>query len=137
MPDDKVFWNIDYPNYNPNDFTDKKILAQPSYADQPDPSLITKWNDLDGEIDRRSHMGTYKIVNGVPQNPCGRTGITGRGQLGKWGVNHAADPIVTRWKRDSKGNKETKATFDKDGNETYKQVLQFVSIRRLDTDEWA
>jgi len=32
----------------------------------------------------------------VPQNPCGRTGITGRGQLGKWGVNHAADPIVTR-----------------------------------------
>ena len=35
-------------------------------------------------------------MNGRPRNPIGRTGITGRGQLGKWGPNHAADPIVTR-----------------------------------------
>ena len=26
----------------------------------------------------------------------GRTGIVGRGLLGKWGPNHAVDPIVTR-----------------------------------------
>lgn len=26
----------------------------------------------------------------------GRTGMIGRGLLGKWGPNHAADPIVTR-----------------------------------------
>ena len=26
----------------------------------------------------------------------GRTGLTGRGLLGKWGPNHAGDPIVTR-----------------------------------------
>ena len=30
------------------------------------------------------------------RNPAGRTGLTGRGLLGKWGPNHAADPIVTR-----------------------------------------
>ena len=36
-------------------------------------------------------------MNGRPRNPIGRTGITGRGQLGKWGPNHAADPIVTRY----------------------------------------
>ena len=30
------------------------------------------------------------------RNPIGRTGMTGRGLLGRWGPNHAADPIVTR-----------------------------------------
>ena len=30
------------------------------------------------------------------RNPVGRTGMTGRGLLGKWGPNHAADPLVTR-----------------------------------------
>ena len=30
------------------------------------------------------------------RNPVGRTGMIGRGLLGKWGPNHAADPIVTR-----------------------------------------
>lgn len=105
------------------------------------------------EIDRRSHLGIYELVNGRPRNPIGRTGITGRGQLGKWGPNHAADPIVTRlvfkyvkklnlmnrnkhfcfllrWKRDEKGNKIK-------NKQTNKYVLQFVSIRRLDTNAWA
>lgn len=30
------------------------------------------------------------------RNPAGRTGITGRGVLGRWGPNHAADPVTTR-----------------------------------------
>ena len=36
----------------------------------------------------------------MPLNVKGRTGVIGRGLLGKWGPNHAADPIVTTWKRD-------------------------------------
>ena len=31
------------------------------------------------------------------RNPVGRTGLRGRGELGRWGPNHAADPIVTRY----------------------------------------
>jgi len=31
----------------------------------------------------------------LPRNPVGRTGMQGRGLLGKWGPNQAADPIVT------------------------------------------
>ena len=31
------------------------------------------------------------------RNPVGRTGMIGRGLLGKWGPNHAADPLVTRY----------------------------------------
>ena len=74
----------------------KMILNdKPSWADSDDYSKY-KWNCLDENIDRRSHLGTYEIVNGRPRNPIGRTGISGRGQLGKWGPNHAADPIVTR-----------------------------------------
>lgn len=46
-------------------------------------------------------MGTYTIENNFPLNPIGRTGIQGRGVLGRWGPNHAADPIITRWKHDS------------------------------------
>ena len=30
------------------------------------------------------------------RNPKGRTGMVGRGLLGRFGPNHAADPIVTR-----------------------------------------
>jgi ADP-ribose pyrophosphatase len=33
---------------------------------------------------------------GRPLNPVGRTGIAGRGALGKWGANHAADALLTR-----------------------------------------
>ena len=106
------------------------LKDKPSWADPENPLDIKNWNQLDGEIDRRSHVGVYELVDGIPLNPVGRTGVTGRGQLGKWGVNHAADPVVTRWKRDANGkivvNPETK-----------KPVLQFVSIKRLDTNEWA
>ncbi len=42
------------------------------------------WNTDDSFCDRRSYHGIYKIIGGVPQNPCGRTGITGQGHLGKF-----------------------------------------------------
>ena len=38
---------------------------------------------------------TYRCADPPSQ---GRTGMTGRGLLGHFGPNHAADPIVTRWK---------------------------------------
>ena len=33
---------------------------------------------------------------GRPLNPLGRTGLQGRGLLGRWGRNQAGDPLVTR-----------------------------------------
>lgn len=76
-------------------------------------------------------MGDY-IINedGYPLNPIGRTGIIGRGLLGRWGPNHAADPIVTRWKRNTTG------ALDIDKN-TDKPILQFVAIQRRDSGKWA
>ena len=55
----------------------------------------------------------------APLNPRGRTGMVGRGLLGRWGPNHAADPIVTRF------------------HPEHKSRLQFVAIKRKDTGEWA
>ena len=54
--------------------------------------------------------------------------MIGRGLLGKWGPNHAADPVVTRWKKNSGG--ETVIVDSK-------PCLEFVAIKRKDTGEWA
>ena len=62
-------------------------------------------------------------------NPWGRTGISSRGLLGRWGPNHAADPVVTRWKRDAQG----KLVKDSAGN----KILQFVAVKRSDNGQWA
>ena len=50
--------------------------------------------------------------------------------MGRWGPNHAADPIVTRWKRNQDGTINIEGT-------TNKPILQFVGIQRRDSGEWA
>lgn len=59
--------------------------------------------------------GNIKFKDGKPLTPF-KTGIKGRGLLGKYGPNHSADPIITRW-IDNK--------------------LHFVAVLRKDTGEWA
>ena len=49
---------------------------------------------------------------------------------GHFGPNHAADPIVTRWKRDEHDQKVLHPR-------TRRSILQFVCIRRNDTNELA
>lgn len=64
---------------------------------------------MDGLVDRRTHHqpGGFKVdAKYGPINPVGRTGLRGRGLLGRWGPNHAADPIITRWKRTESGDPE-------------------------------
>ena len=52
-----------------------------------------------------------------PLNSAGHTGLRGRSVLGRWGPNHAADLIVTRWKRDESVkvdlNSDTKTPIQK------------------------
>lgn len=130
VPDDKVDWNSSYSIYNPIMFTSSSVIGQ-IWADL-DLSLSEfkpMWNSMDGNINRISLTGKYEIKNGFPVNPCGRTGLIGRGVLGRWGPNHAADPIVTRWKQS-----ETGPIFHK---ESGKPILQFVAIQRKDSGEWA
>ncbi|XP_063363842.1 ADP-ribose pyrophosphatase, mitochondrial [Cydia amplana] len=130
VPDDKVSWAVDYKEYRPRNHTAQSIHGKP-WADPEigDPEFNPNWNHLDKNVDRQSYTGQYKIVDSYPLNPIGRTGIIGRGVLGRWGPNHAADPVVTRWKRLQSGEVE------KDNSN--KPILQFVAIKRGDTGEWA
>lgn len=126
---------MDFSEYNPVKYTAPVVLRNPPWADPDlmsmDPSARPPlaYNVLDEEyhVNRASHMGAYRVKHGLPLNPMGRTGMIGRGLLGRFGPNHAADPIVTRWKRTSAG-------VMLDGG---KKVLEFVAIQRRDNSQWA
>ncbi|KZC09975.1 ADP-ribose pyrophosphatase, mitochondrial [Dufourea novaeangliae] len=132
VPENKVPWDIEYPEYKPAQHT-ASVLKDKPWADPEigEPSFEPKWNSLDKNVNRKSFTEDYIInENGYPLNPVGRTGITGRGLLGRWGPNHAADSIVTRWKRLSSGALKVNEC-------TNKPILQFVAIQRQDSGEWA
>lgn len=135
VPDDKVSWTIPWPAYTPN-FYSADHLKNCSWAD-PDienKEFKPKWNTKDGDINRQSYDYNvplkYDVVNNYPHNPRGRTGLCGRGRLGRWGPNHAADAVVTRWKR----AKDKSLVVNLDNN---KPVLQFLAIQRSDCGKWA
>ncbi|CAP24123.2 Protein CBR-NDX-6 [Caenorhabditis briggsae] len=101
VPDDLVKWNRDWADYAPPNYTDKKVHGQ-------------AW--ADPEINDHNQY-TFDPKTLSPINPIGRTGLAGRGLLGRWGPNHAADPIVSR--------------ISDEGH------LEFVAIQRRDNREWA
>jgi ADP-ribose pyrophosphatase len=97
---------------------------KPVWADDSDPKNINFKERFNGPS-----FGNFKIdMYGYPLNPIGPTGIRGRGVLGKWGPNCAADPLVTRWKRDNDNNIILINGLP---------ILQFVAIKRRDTGDMA
>jgi len=117
VPDEKVPWTVPWPDYDPPDWTHEVVLKQPPWADKPDASLI------DFSKQRRSFEGKIVVDSmGRPLNPRGRTGLRGRGLLGKFGPNHAADPIVMR---------------RKPGSARADNRFQMVAIIRQDGGKWA
>jgi ADP-ribose pyrophosphatase len=91
VSDDKVNWNIPFPEYNPVEFNAPVVL-----------NPATPWADPQ-DISKVTHG--YKSFEGIvafnenrrPLNPFGRTGISGRGVVGKWGANFAADAVITTY----------------------------------------
>ena len=118
-----IHWNVPDPNYKPVEFTSPKVLAADSSKvpdGWADPAEMT--DDLRFEISPRvSHAlkvgGRVKMVDGFPRNPIGRTGMTGRGLLGKYGPNQAADALITRY--NSQNN------------------LEMIAVKRGDNGAWA
>jgi ADP-ribose pyrophosphatase len=95
-------WHTICPAYAPVEYTDASVAnCDPDILSTTfQEVLMFNLVDNHSNVDRRSHLGTYKVLQGVPRNPIERTGITGRGSLTLWGPNHRADPVVTRWQRD-------------------------------------
>eukprot|EP00164_Ancoracysta_twista_P000088 GFYU01000126.1.p1 GENE.GFYU01000126.1~~GFYU01000126.1.p1 ORF type:complete len:405 (+),score=121.07 GFYU01000126.1:129-1343(+) len=122
VPDDKVSWSVSWPEYNPPDYVADVVkkfnvkVMKNGWADPEDPK-----ETIDMPIGQRFSYEQKPLTldkNSRPINPRGRTGLCNRGLLGRWGPNHAADPIVTRY------HPET-------------GVVQFVGIRRKDNGQWA
>lgn len=131
VPDEKVPWSVEWKEYAPVNYTAPVVLSKPAWADVEDlAGAKIPFNQVDDKVDRRSFEGAYAVdeASGAPLNPFGRTGLKGRGLLGRWGPNHAADPIVTRWKRNDKNE-----PVESNG----KKVLEFVAIKRKDNGQWA
>ncbi|XP_799116.3 transient receptor potential cation channel subfamily M member-like 2 [Strongylocentrotus purpuratus] len=136
VPDDKVPWETAFPQYTPVQYTHRSVEAGPHWADidlmsmpkNSRPVLLYNQMDEKCKYNRRSRMKEYQIKDGLPLNPKGRTGLSGRGLLGRWGPNHAANPIATRWKRKPDGD----ILMDED-----KPVLEFIAIQRVDNQQWA
>ncbi|KAI0980160.1 hypothetical protein GJ496_009292 [Pomphorhynchus laevis] len=121
VPDNLVLWSIPWPYYSPVEFTDERILSKvnkPYWADDESVTHI-KFNCIDNGLNRRSYDGIYSMdtVTGRPINPKGRTGISGRGLLGHWGPNHAADSLVYHMLPNSR--------------------IKFIAITRKDTKSYA
>lgn len=115
VPDAYVSWNTPFPEYRPQYYVSPIVrkndstLVKGGWAD-PEQPLLKSFISFGGPI--------TCDVRGLPLNPKGRTGLEGRGLLGKWGANFAADPIVTRV------------------NPVTKQ-LELLVILRKDCNQWA
>ncbi|XP_063423231.1 transient receptor potential cation channel subfamily M member-like 2 isoform X2 [Mytilus trossulus] len=133
VPEDMASWEITWPEYKPVYYEAPEVKANPTWADHIDLLDLSpkkrlnkiKFNAYDEscKYNRTSYLGEYQIIDGIPRNPMGRTGMIGRGLLGRWGPNQAGDPIVTRWKRNANGEKIL---------DNGKYVFEFIAIIRSD-----
>eukprot|EP00041_Stephanoeca_diplocostata_P027858 m.776020 g.776020 ORF g.776020 m.776020 type:complete len:345 (-) comp23261_c0_seq6:2762-3796(-) len=127
----QVNWKVKHDGYYPEVYTAPAVLAGPVWADKADVSHVAfNAYDTGACIDRKSYEGDYPCTpENMPLNPRGRTGLAGRGLLGRYGPNHAADPVLTRWRRNEGGEREF--------NDIGEPILEFVAIKRKDTGDWA
>ena len=94
-------YDWDDPEYHPVTFTEAFILEkQPAWADYLHVPFLEmlerKTINRKGEIVNLSTSKQYDFRANRFLNPRGKTGITGRGLLGRWGPNWAADVIITK-----------------------------------------
>lgn len=91
------------PKYAPRAHTDDLIIDpnKPSWADDVHIPFLNmlerKTIDRNGNVSNIAACTLYDFGTSRFLNPRGKTGITGRGMLGQWGANWAADVIVTKY----------------------------------------
>jgi ADP-ribose pyrophosphatase len=98
---DEAHWLMECETYNPPVYVDASVLAadcltnDDGWADPEDVSLVTERAGIES--------AKFRSDDGLPQNPRGRTGIAGRGLLGRWGPNRAVSGVVVRRSADGQG----------------------------------
>ena len=96
---DQAIWTTPCPDYSPPYHVDPEVLrndknkVKGGWADSEE-SWQDQEPDLEADFSRDS--------DDKPLNPHGRTGISGRGILGRWGPNLVAIVLVTRFNKKTK-----------------------------------
>ena len=88
-------WTREFPEYTPLDYTSPHV----HYFSKGSPVDVYKWGQSARPEIVRRHGDRSKCrqdEDGRPLNPYGRTGVRGRGVLGKWGINVAVHWIITK-----------------------------------------
>ncbi|KRZ58999.1 putative nudix hydrolase 6 [Trichinella nativa] len=91
----EIPWSYHHPKYLP-----KKYNAPCPPDKVCDPEIYNvcyRYNSIDGSINRQSILGKYGVDKFCfPQNPKGRSGLRGRGELFRWGPNHYVQYVISR-----------------------------------------
>lgn len=96
IPAGRRRWSVSWPEYMPTDITPPELLPAalarhvPGWAEAaPTPTDVPDWSQRQADA-----LVPFQLdARGWPLHPHGRTGRAGR-NLGRWGENQAADPIV-------------------------------------------
>jgi len=86
-------WSVECPEYDPPYFVAPEVLANDrtrvaaGWADPEDVTVVAE---------SLAALGLPQDANGRPLHPFGRTGIAGRGALGRWGPNVMVVALITR-----------------------------------------
>jgi ADP-ribose pyrophosphatase len=118
VPDEQMSWSLPCPGYDPPYYVAQAVLENDctkkpgGWADSEDVKAVEG-------LPAETFEGPLQVdEQGRPLNPRGRCGIAGRGLLGKWGPNFAADPIITR-------------INNKFGD------IEMLAVQRRDNGQWA
>ncbi len=109
VPDGLVRWDKEYAEYAPVYFVSPRVIENDERNKPTDYEGREKFwaQPEDIALVDRERIQSYESLSfdekGRPMNPHGRTGMEGRGLLGKWGANFAADNIITRPTEDGTG----------------------------------
>jgi ADP-ribose pyrophosphatase len=117
VPADRVDWSVAWTAYRPPYHVASEVLANASRRESTGWADPERLDALDLGDRTSCHGGIDTDAVGRPLNPGGRTGIQGRGLLGRWGPNPAVDPVVSRLNPIS-------------------ERLEIVLVKRADTGEW-
>ena len=93
-------WSKALQTYKPPEYTAPVVLE--NEGRWADPSDIHKIKRPFLTRSGRGEIAVQLDARGHPLNPIGRTGLQGRGLLGRWGRNLAGDPMVTRVNPDTR-----------------------------------
>jgi ADP-ribose pyrophosphatase len=94
IPIDEAPWDMPCDDYDPPYHVSDTVLASDRTSVEggwADPEDVSSFGD---ELARRP--ADHRDALGRPLNPRGRTGIAGRGSLGRWGANRSASVVPVR-----------------------------------------